>query len=219
MSTSGERKRKPASGSAWVTNGTRAAAAVLVVGSLVVELSCGGSDPEPETPQALAPTTSATAAGTPTQPTAAPSATATAAPTSPIAPIEPALAQAAQAVLAQVAKEEAPPGAKGMGMPTVGLLGTGQSSEMTMSLSPGKCYTVISVGLPPVAEINVQLLPTTTVPGLQAVLAEDQMVGARAVVGKAPNCFKWPLPVAGAARVVTTVAAGTGLVATQIFEK
>ncbi len=104
-------------------------------------------------------------------------------------------------------------------MPKVSLLGTGQTSEMTLSMAPGKCYTVIAVGLPPVAELNVQLLPTVTVPGLQPVLAEDQMIGARAVVGKTPNCFKWPLPVAGAARVVTTVAGGTGLVATQVYEK
>jgi hypothetical protein len=104
-------------------------------------------------------------------------------------------------------------------MPKVGLLGTGQTSEMTLSMAPGKCYTIIAVGLPPVSEVNIQLLPATTVPGMQAALGEDQMVGPRAVVGKTPNCFKWPLPVAGAARIVTTVAAGQGLVATQIYEK
>src|SRR5690606_21540054 len=108
---------------------TRVTAAALVVGSLVFELSCGG-EPEPETPQALMPTATASSAApaTATQTTAAP--TSTAPPTSPIAPIEPALAQAAQAVLEQVAKEEAPPGAKPVGMPKVSLLGTGQVSEM-----------------------------------------------------------------------------------------
>lgn len=192
----------------------------LVVGSVLgLGLACGGSDPEPETPASLAPT--ATTAPTQTQ---APAAT-TAAPAdttpqpSPLAPVEPALAQLAQGVLDQVAKEEAPAGATASGLPKVALLGTGQSSEMTLSMAPGKCYTLIAVGLPPIAELHLQLLPATTIPGMTAALGEDQMVGPRAVVGKAPNCFKWPLPVAGAARVVTTVAAGQGLVATQIYEK
>jgi hypothetical protein len=149
----------------------------------------------------------------------APAPTATTPPPSPIAPVEPALAQVAQAVLDQVAATEALPGAKAAGLPKVALLGTGQVSEMSLAMAPGKCYTVIAIGLPPVGEINVQLLPATTVPGLLPVLGEDQMVGPRAIVGKAPNCFKWPLPVAGSARVVTTVASGQGLVATQIYEK
>jgi len=216
MATDNEREMGKA-GARRVGTITRVAAATLVVGSLVAELSCGGGEPEPETPEALMPTATvtSTAPAPPPPPTTAPTATQP----SPLAPIEPALAQAAQAVLEQVAKEEAPPGAKAVGMPKVSLLGTGQFSEMTLSMAPGKCYTVIAVGLPPVAELNVQLLPSTTVPGMQTVLAEDQMVGARAVVGKSPNCYKWPLPVAAAARVVTTVAAGTGLVATQIYEK
>src|SRR5690606_26325609 len=128
-----------------------AVAAVLVVGSLLVELSCGGSEPEPETPAALAPTTpSASASASTADPATAPSATAqpttTAPAPSPLAPVEPALAQAAQAVLNEVAKTEAPPGAKPSGMPTVGLLGTGQVSEMTLSMAPGKCYTIIAAG-------------------------------------------------------------------------
>lgn len=200
----------------------RSTAALLLASSIGLGLSCGGSEPEPETPATTASVTGpATATQTATAATTEPSAT-TAAPTqtaSPIAAVEPALAQAAQAVLAQVAKEEAPPGAQPMGVPKVSLLGTGQASEEALTLEPGKCYTVIAVGLPPVAELNVQLLPAAVVPGVQPVLAQDQDVGARAVVGRAPNCFKWPLPVAGGARVVTTVASGTGLVATQVFVK
>jgi hypothetical protein len=183
-------------------------------------VACGGSEPEPQAPL-VQPTATATTA----QPSATAAPTVSAQPTatgpapSPIAPIEPALAQAAQAVLNEVAKTEAPVGAKALGMPTVNLLGAGQASETSLSMAPGKCYTIIAVGLPPVSELNVQLLPATTVPGLQTALAEDLMVGPRAVVGKTPNCFKWPLPVAGAARVVTTVATGQGLVATAVYEK
>lgn len=211
----------PLSGSAL--GPSRANAAMLrttavVVGSVLgLGLACGGSDPEPETPASLAPTATSSAPA-PTQAPAAAPADTTPQP-SPIAPVEPALAQLAQGVLDQVAREEAPPGATAIGLPKVALLGTGQTSEMTLSMIPGKCYTLIAVGLPPIAELHLQLLPATTIPGMTAALGEDQMVGPRAVVGKAPNCFKWPLPVAGAARVVTTVAAGQGLVATQIYEK
>jgi hypothetical protein len=201
--------------------GASSTSAVLLSGLLISAglgfgWACGGDDPPPQTP--VQP--SATFAATP--PSATPSASATQAPPpgpSPIAPIEPALAQAAQAVLDQVAKTEAPPGAKAMGLPTVALLTPGQTSESQLSMAPGKCYTIISVGLPPVAEIDVQLLPATTVPGLQTAMAQDNMVGPRAIVGKAPNCFKWPLPIAGAARVVAAVTSGQGLIATQVYEQ
>jgi hypothetical protein len=187
-------------------------------GVFAAAAACGGGDKEPETPSTLVPTATATMA-----PTAAPMSTmapaATAASTAnPLAAVEPALAQAAQGVLAQAAAEEAP-GTKGLDLPKVGLLGATQSFEQTVTMQSGKCYTVIGIGLPPVAELNVQILPVTAVPGLNAVLAQDQTTGPRAVLGKAPNCFQWALPVAGTVRVVTTVAAGTGLVATQVFEK
>lgn len=207
--TSSERGAS-ASGRALMVSG------LLIGAGLGFGWACGG-EPEPQTPQQP----SATMAAAP--PSATPTVTATqTAPTqgpSPIAPIEPALAQAAQAVLDQVAKTEAPPGAKALGLPTVALLMPGQTSESQLSMAPGKCYTIISVGLPPVAEIDVQLLPATTVPGLQTAMAQDNMVGPRAIVGKAPNCFKWPLPIAGAARVVAAVTSGQGLIATQVYEQ
>jgi hypothetical protein len=193
-------------------------ATCLITVGLGLGWACGGSEPEPQAPFVQPSATMSAPA-----PMAVPSATApqpgpTTGP-SPIAPIEPALAQAAQAVLNEVAKTEAPKGAKPLGMPSVALLGTGQLSETQLSMAPGKCYTVISVGLPPVNEIDVQLLPATTVPGFQTAMAQDNMVGPRAIVGKAPNCFKWPLPLAGAARVVTSVMSGQGLVATQVYEQ
>lgn len=192
-------------------------AELFVVGAVVaVAAACGGSEPEPSAPIALAPTLNAAPTAAPTAsaaPTAAPSASA-----SPLAALEPALASAAQAVLNEVARAEAP-GAKPAGATKVGLLGAGQQSELAATLQPGKCYTIVAVGLPPVAEVNVQLLPATGVPGLDAVLAQDQGTGPQAILGKAPNCYKWALPVAGPVRVVTTVAVGQGLVATQVYEK
>jgi hypothetical protein len=196
--------------------GAMATSAVLISIGLGLGWACGGSDQPAQAP--LVQPSATLTAPPPATMTVAPAAT-PAPTTSPIAPIAPALAQAAQAVLNEVAKTEAPPGAKPLGMPSVALLGTGQTSETALSMAPGKCYTIISVGLPPVNEIDVQLLPQTTVPGLQAVMAQDNMVGPRAIVGKAPNCFKWPLLIAGAARVVTSVGSGQGLVATQVYEQ
>ncbi len=202
------------------------AALVTIGAGFFAGIACGGSEPEPETPNsALASSGSATyAAPSATMPpatatVASTAPTTSAAPSSPIAPIEPALAQAAQAVLDQVAKQEAPAGARATGLPKVGLLGMGQSMEMAITMQPGKCYTVIAIGLPPVVELNVQLMPATTIPGMTPVLGQDQDVGPRAIVGKKPNCFKWPLPMAGAANVVTTVATGTGLVGVQVYEQ
>lgn len=193
---------------------------IAAIALVALASACGGKDKEPETPQPLVPTASAPMA-TASAPVMMPTASAAPAPaaSSPLAAVEPALAQAAQSVLAQAAIEEAP-GAKGVDMPRVALLGAGQTVESTVTLQPGKCYTVIAIGLLPVAEVNVQLLPVSAVPGLStAVLAQDQTIGPRAVLGKAPNCFQWALPVAGAVRVVTTVASGSGLVGTQVFEK
>jgi hypothetical protein len=181
--------------------------------------ACSGSEPQPQT-AAIQPTATWSAPPPMVSMSAPPVQTAPPQPTtSPIAAVEPALAQAAQAVLNEVAKTEAPRGAKALGLPNVALLGTGQSSETQLTMQPGKCYTIISVGLPPVNEIDVQLLPATTVPGLQTAMAQDNMVGPRAIVGKAPNCYRWPLPVAAAARIVTVVPSGQGLVATQAYEQ
>jgi hypothetical protein len=122
----------------------------------------------------------------------------------------------AAGVLLQAANEEAP-GAKGLDFPRVAILGPGQSMEQTVTLQPGKCYTAIAIGLPPVAELNVQFLPAVV--GLNVPLAQDTTTGPRAVLGKGKECFQPPLGVAGPVRVVTTAAAGNGLVGVQVFEK
>jgi hypothetical protein len=95
----------------------------------------------------------------------------------------------------------------------------GQQFEAVVQLQPGKCYTVVAVGLPPIGEMNVQLIATTPIPGMSPVLAEDQTTGPQGVLGKAPNCFKWPLPLPGGAKAVATTASGQGMAAFQVYEK
>jgi hypothetical protein len=121
-------------------------------------------------------------------------------------------------ILTQIAGTQAP-GAKALGSAIVGNYQAGQQLESIITMQPGKCYTVIAAGLPPVSEVNIQLVATLPVPGMNPVLAQDQAAGAQAVLGQAPNCFKWALPLAGQVKVLTLVAAGQGIVATQVYEK
>jgi hypothetical protein len=125
---------------------------------------------------------------------------------------------AAQPLINQLAATEAA-GAQPLGAAVVGMFQPGQQLETVLQLQPGKCYTAIAVGLPAVTEVNVQLVATTPVPGMSPVLAQDQTTGTQAVLGKSPNCYKWPFPFAGAVKVLTTVAAGQGVAAVQVYEK
>lgn len=198
-----------------------------------MSVGCGGSETDPATPADVPPGSSypagsysgypaasypvgsypAASTSSPSASSAVPSASA-----NPVAPIEPALQQTALAILNEVAAREAP-GAKPVGETRVALLGTNQTVEQLITLKPGKCYTAISVGLLPINEVNIQLLPETTVPGANLVLAQDQTQGPQAILGQGPNCFKWALSVEGRVRVVTTVAVGAGLLGAQVYEK
>jgi hypothetical protein len=71
-----------------------------------------------------------------------------------------------------------------------------------------------------VTNLDIELVPLMPVPGLASpVMAADQTTGPTAVVGAAPNCFKWALPVGGPMKVVVRVSAGSGIAAAQVFEK
>jgi hypothetical protein len=136
----------------------------------------------------------------------------------PCQPLDPSAGAAIQPILNQLANTEAP-GAKPVGAASVAMCQQGQQFETAVQLQPGKCYTVIAVGLPPVAEMNVQLIATTPIPGMSPVLAEDQTTGPQGVLGKSPNCFRWPLPLPGGAKAIATTAGGQGMAAFQVYEK
>ena len=87
-------------------------------------------------------------------------------------------------------------------------------------MNPGKCYTVVGVGLPQIANLDISLVPALPIPGLPAAtMAADNTVGSTAIVGDKPNCFKWALPMSGMMKVVMTVSQGSGVAAAQVFEK
>jgi hypothetical protein len=116
--------------------------------------------------------------------------------------------------------QKAMPGAKPLGPAVAAQFQQGQCLETLITLSPGKCYTVVASGLPTAQNVDVQLVPNLPVPGLpQVVAASDNSVGPTAVLGEAPNCFKWALQATGTMKLIVSVPAGQGLVAAQVFEK
>ena len=166
-----------------------------------------------------APATTAPPAGT--APGAVPPgvvATTTAGPTA--TPLDPTAAQAATQLIAPLGAQHAAPGAKPVGSAIAGNFQTGQSLESQVQMNPGKCYTVVGVGLPPVTNLDISLVPAMPIPGLPAAtMAADNSVGANAIVGDKPNCFKWAFPMSGMMKVIMTVSAGSGVAAAQVFEK
>jgi hypothetical protein len=124
-----------------------------------------------------------------------------------------------QPILNELAKKETVAGAKPVGTAMVGNFATGSVLETQIQLQPNKCYSIVATSLPPVTELNVQLVAVAPIPGLAPVLAADSDTGPSAVVGRKPNCYKWALPLAAPAKVVVTVAGGSGLAAAQLYEK
>jgi hypothetical protein len=157
------------------------------------------------------------------QPGAAPGGTAmpgTAAPAGAAAqPLDPSAGTGATAILTTLSSGAIVAGAKPLGSPIVGNFQQGQTLEAQLQLSPGKCYTIVAAGIPPVSEVNIQLLAVSPIPGMVPVLAQDGDQGPQAVLGRKPNCYKWPLPMGAPVKVVLTVAGGSGLAAAQVYEK
>lgn len=138
----------------------------------------------------------------------------------PAVPIDLSAAQAATSLLPALAGAKAMPGAKAVGSPIAASFQQGQCVEVTVNMNPGKCYSVVGSGLPPVQNLDLSLVAAATLPGLpQVVAASDSSVGPTSVLGEAPNCFKWALPVAGTMKLIVRVSSGQGLAAAQVFEK
>jgi hypothetical protein len=172
----------------------------------------GGTTPTTTTPPATTP------AATGTAPTTIPGVNTTA--TGPTAtPLDPTQAQAATQLITPLGAQHAP-GAKAVGSAIAGNFQTGQSLEAQVQMNPGKCYTVVGVGLPPVTNLDIALVPALPIPGLPAAtMAADNTVASTAIVGDKPNCFKWAFPMSGMMKVVMTVSQGSGVAAAQVFEK
>jgi hypothetical protein len=175
----------------------------------------GQPQPAATTPPAAAPgaVPGAAPAATPAVPVA------TSAPGTPAQPLDPTAAAAATGLLAGLATQNAP-GAKAVGAAVAGNFQQGQVLDTQVQMNPGKCYTVVGAAVPTVTNLDLELVPLMAVPGLASpVMAQDQTQSHTAVIGAAPNCFKWALPVGGPMKVIVRVSAGSGIAAAQVFEK
>jgi len=133
--------------------------------------------------------------------------------------LDPGAAAVVQPVMNELAKQHIVAGSKPLGSILAGNFQTGQTLEAQIQLQPNKCYSIVASSLPPVTELNLQLVAATPLPTLAPVLAADSETGPTAIIGKKPNCYKWAFPLPAAARVVIQVAAGSGLAGAQVYEK
>jgi hypothetical protein len=139
---------------------------------------------------------------------------------SPATPMDLSAAAVVANALTPLAAQKAMPGSKAVGAPLAGQFQQGQCLETTVSMSPGKCYSIVASALPTVQNLDLALVPNLGLPGLpQVVAAADSSTGATAVLGESPNCFKWALPTPGTMKLVMSVSAGQGVAAAQVFEK
>jgi len=184
---------------------------------------------KPDEPAATAPYQAGTPGGAggpatgpvPSATTPAPTATVPApapAPTTPV-PADPAVAAAITPMLTQLAASQTVAGSKPLGAAMVGNVGGAVTLEQQITLQPNKCYSVVAAGMPPISELNVQLLAVTIIPGMAPILATDQDTGPSATLGKKPNCYKWALPLPTPVKVVVSAAGGQGVAGAQVFEK
>ena len=133
-------------------------------------------------------------------------------------PLDPAAAAAATQLIAPLSAQYVVAGAKPMGSAIAGNFQQGQSLEGQVQMQNGKCYTIIGAGLPPVANLDISLSPLALMPGLPSpILAQDQTVGANAVIGEKTTCYRPLIP--APMKVTVTVSQGSGIAAVQVYEK
>jgi hypothetical protein len=189
---------------------------------LIAAVGCKKTDDQPAASGYQAGVPGAAGAAATAMPTATVAPVVTAAPTATAAPAattDPAVAAAITPMLTKVASTQTVAGSKALGAAMVGNVGPGAPLESQIMLQPNRCYSVVAVGMPPIAELNVQILAITIIPGMAPILATDQDTGATAVLGEKPNCYKWVLPFPASVKVSVQSAGGQGVAAAQVFEK
>jgi hypothetical protein len=135
-------------------------------------------------------------------------------------PLDAVGAQAASAMVDAIAATRLGASVRRVGPVLAGNFTTGQGLERDFEAAPGKCYSVVGAGLPPVAEVQLKLVLVPARPGSpMAVLAEDKTAGPEAVLGAPPRCFKWAAPLAATLRLVLKVSQGQGVAGAHIYEE
>ncbi len=213
----------------------KATSLCLIASWVVLGVACGSKDkpadnPPPTCPQGTMWNGAACAAVTGPSPTATTTATTpppentstlpipTVQPGPAATPVDATLATAAGPVIDALAAEHA------QGMKPVqtvaGNFGAGQVLTVDFQADPGRCYVAFAAGLPGVQEVDLQISPAVSMPGVPApILAQDSTTGPSAVLGAKPNCFKWAAPVGAPMRLTIRATQGQGLVAARLYAK
>ena len=132
-------------------------------------------------------------------------------------PIAPGAVSAATPILTAMASSEVS-GMQPDGGAFAGQFQEGQTLEQQFNIQPGKCYSVVGVGIG-IQELDIQIA-AQPVPNLPpTVLAQDNSTGANATLGGKGNCFKNPLPIGGPAKVIVKATKGAGMAVPQIYVK
>ena len=202
---------------------------VTIFGSLLL-LACGGTGTYPaQQPGTTGYPATQPAAGTQpgavpgAQPVATPGATANPQPAPTAQPaatnaqeVDASMAAPVQPMLQQLAKTQAPAGAKPLGnMIVANFSAPGQKFEKQVQLTANKCYTVVAAGAPGVSEVNLKFM--SLIP-LAPPAAVDNSTGPQATLGGNPNCWK-QIMFSAPMNLVIEVPQGQGLVGAQIYEK
>jgi hypothetical protein len=225
------------------------AGASLFLSASVLAMACGGKDPPPQQPQGFYGQAGGYGyppgqdpnqpgygqqqpmPGQPYQQQPAPAAATmpgapmpAPAPAAPAPGPAPAGADAATAAAVRLALQpRAATEAKGMkedGAAIGGMLQEGGELTQEFMLMPGKCYTILGQGLPPIAELDLTLSAKPLVPTLPpAVLAADQTTGPSSSIGSGKNCYKNPFPIAAPVILSLKATKGSGPAGAQVYSK
>jgi hypothetical protein len=93
----------------------------------------------------------------------------------------------------------------------------GQVLEQAIQIQPGRCYTVVGVGIG-ITELDIELVLSQP-PLPEYVAAADSSSGAQAILGGGGNCFKNPLPVGGPGKIRVKATGGSGIALAQVYSK
>lgn len=131
-------------------------------------------------------------------------------------PIPPAAAAVAAPILRGLAQSEVA-GSNEDGAAFAGQFQEGQVLEQALTLQPGRCYSVVGIGIG-IEELDVEIVVHQP-PAPEFVAAQDQGTGPQATLGGGQSCFKNPLPIAGPAKVRVRATKGAGMALAQVYSR
>jgi hypothetical protein len=115
-----------------------------------------------------------------------------------------------------LAQQQAP-GMKPDGAVIKTTLAPGAHGEGTVTLRPGKCYTIVAFGNLGVQQLAIRLVPPAPLP--PQPLFEGTTNGPTATIGAKDQCIRSPSPVATPLKVDIEMKQGQGQVGVQAYSK